>query len=201
MNLRSASQNCRTRAFTLPEVMISSSIFASVCLGLLMGFTALEHNYAAATDFAVNHADEMRISDYMALDLRRALAVVAAQNDTTIYIPCYYDETGNPQTPTIDGKGGVYYGATSDKSVRIHYYLSGGTIYRQQDDKTPTPLAINVEDFRFNVTDLGKVVQTRITFAPTFSSNGKSESGMTATSYYNTTLLRNSRTDMQSSVY
>jgi type II secretory pathway component PulJ len=200
MSLVSGSENCRTSAFTLPEVMISSSIFAAVCLGLLMGFTALEHNYAAATDFAVNHADEMRISDYMALDLRRALAVEAVQNDTTIYIPSYYDETGNPQTPTLDGKGGVYYGANGS-SVRIHYYLSGSTIYRQQDDKTPTPLAVNVEDFRFNVTDLGKVVQTRITFASTFSSNGKSESGMAATSYYNTTLLRNSRTDMQSSVY
>ena len=180
--------------------MISSSIFAFVCLGLLMGFTALEHNYAAATDFAVNHADEMRISDYMALDLRRALAVVAAQNDTTIYIPSYYDETGNPQTPTLDGKGGVYYGA-SGSSVRIHYYLSGGTIYRLQEDRNPTPLAVNVEDFRFSVTDLGKVVQTRINFSPTFSPTGKTESGMAATSFYNTTLLRNSRTDIQSSVY
>ena len=201
MSLRSSSRICETHGFTLPEVMISSSIFASVCLGLLMGFVALEHNYAAATDFAVNHADQMRISDYMALDLRRALAVVAAQNDTTIYIPSYYDETGNPRTPVLDGKGGVYYGA-SGSSVRIHYYRSGGTIYRQQDDKTPTPLAVHVEDFRFDVTDLGKVVQTRITFSPTFSSNnGTSQSKVAATSFYNTTLLRNSRTDIQSSVY
>lgn len=200
MSLRLRSQNCRTNAFTLPEVMISSSIFGAMCLGLLMGFIALEHNYAAATDFAVNHADEMRISDYMALDLRRALAIVAAQNDTTIYIPSYYDEAGNPQTPTLDGKNGVYYGA-SGSSVKIHYYLSGGTIYRQQDSKTPTPLADNVEDFRFDVTDLGKVVQTRITFSPTFSSKQASEARMAATSFYNTTLLRNSRTDIQSSVY
>jgi type II secretory pathway component PulJ len=199
MSLRLSSRNFRTDAFTLPEVMISSSIFAAVCLGLLMGFVALEHNYAAATDFAVNHADEMRISDYMALDLRRALAVVAAQNDTTIYIPSYYDETGNPQTPALDGKGGVYYG-TSGSSVKIHYYLSGGTIYRQQDDKNPIPLAVHVEDFRFDVTDLGKVVQTRITFSPTFSSS-KAESKTAGTSFYNTTLLRNSRTDIQSSVY
>ena len=200
MITKPTSRNCRTSAFTLSEVMISTSIFSAVCLGLLMAFTALEHNYAAATDFAVNHADEMRISDYMALDLRRALAVSAAQNDTTIYIPSYYDETGNPQTPTLDGKGGVYYGA-SGSSVKIHYYLSGGTIYRQQDTKNPTPLAVNVEDFRFDVTDLGKVVQTRITFTPTFSSNGASASKVAATSFYNTTLLRNSRTDITSSVY
>ena len=99
MTTASVSLSDRTRGFTLPELMVSTTIFSSICLGLLMGFTALEHNYAAATDFAISHADEMRISDYMALDLRRALAVVAAQNDTTIYIPCYYDETGNPQYP------------------------------------------------------------------------------------------------------
>jgi type II secretory pathway component PulJ len=197
---KSALRNHSESAFTLPEVMVSSTIFAAICLGLLMAFTALERNYAAATDFAVNHADEMRISDYMALDLRRALAVEAAQNDTTIYIPSYYDATGNPQTPTLDGKGGVYYGA-SGSSIRIHYYLSDGTIYRQRDSGNPIPLAVNVQDFRFNVTDFGKVVQTRITFNPTFRSGDASESAVAATSFYNTTLLRNSRTDIQSSVY
>ena len=187
-------------AFTIPEFVISSAIFSSICLGLVMGFLALERNYAATTDFSVNHADEMRISDYMALDLRRALAVTAAQNDTTILIPSYYDAEGNPRTPVLDGKGGVYYGA-SDSSVRIHYYLSSGTIYRQQDAGRPVPLAENVHDFIFNVTDEGKVVKTRITFNPTFRSGPPSDLATTATAFYNTTLLRNSRTDIQSSVY
>jgi type II secretory pathway component PulJ len=197
---RAALRTYGASAFTFAEVMVSSTIFSAICLGLLMGFTALERNYAAATDFAVNHADEMRISDYMALDLRRALAVVPAQNDTTIYIPSYYDATGNPQTPMLDGKGCVYYGA-SGSSIRIHYYLSGGTIYRQQDAGNPVSLATNVQDFRFDVTDFGKVVQTRITFNPTFKSGGASASATAATSFYNTTMLRNSRTDIQSSVY
>src|SRR4029077_18133530 len=160
--------------FTLPELMIGSTIFSSVCIGLLMGFLALERNYAATTGFAINHADEMRISDYMALDLRRALAVTAAQNDTTILIPSYYGVDRNPQTPQLDGKGGVYYGA-SDSSVHIHYYLADGTIYRKQDHGKAVPLADNVHDFYFNVTDAGKVVTTRITFRPTFHANGGSD--------------------------
>src|SRR3954471_7970057 len=96
--------------FSIPEMMISTIIFAAISLGLLMGFTALERNYTATSDFALNHADQMRISDYLALDLRRALSLNAARNDTTIYIPSYYDGTGQPQTPTLDGNGGVYYG-------------------------------------------------------------------------------------------
>jgi type II secretory pathway component PulJ len=186
--------------YAVSELIVASSIFCSISLGLLMGFTALERNYAATTDFTQNHADEMRISDYMAMDLRRATSVQAARNDTTIFIPPYYDSTGAPQTPTLDGEGGVYYG-TAGSSVRVHYYLMAGTIYRQQDNATPTPLAVNVQDFTFDVTDAGKVVTTRITFNPTFNSAGASTAATTATAFYNTTLLRNSRTDIVSSVY
>jgi type II secretory pathway component PulJ len=186
--------------FLLSETMISTLIFAAISMGLLMGFTALERNYTATTDFATNHADEMRISDYLALDLRRALSVEAARNDTTIYIPSYYDSTGTPQTPVLDGSGGVYYGAAGS-SVRIHYYLSGGTIYRQQGAANPVALAVNVQDFIFDITDAGKVVSTRITFNPTFVAGRASADATAATAFYNTTLLRNTRTDNQIGVY
>lgn len=197
--LRQRSRSTR-EAYAISELVVASGIFCSISLGLLMGFTSLERSYAATTDFTQNHADEMRISDYMAMDLRRAIAVQAAQNDTTIFIPQYYDSTGTPQTPTLTGDGSVVYGAIGS-SVRVHYYLMAGTIYRQQESANPIPLAVNVQDFVFNVTDSGKVVTTRITFNPTFNSAGASSAATTATAFYNTTLLRNSRTDIESSLY
>lgn len=196
MKLRPRDQH----GFLMSEMMISTLVFASLSMGLLMGFTALERNYAAATDFALNHADQMRISDYLALDLRRALAVSAARNDTTISIPSYYDSSGSPQTPNLAANGSVYYG-NAGSSVSIHYYLSGGTIYRQQGTNTPVALAINVQDFIFDVTDSGKVVTTKITFNPTFTSGRASASATAATAFYNTTLLRNTRTDNNIGVY
>jgi type II secretory pathway component PulJ len=186
--------------YAITELIVSTAIFSSISLGLLMGFTSLERNYVATSDFSLNHADEMRISDYMAMDLRRAIAVQAARNDTTIFIPAYYDQTGTPQTPALDGQGGVFYGP-SGSSVRVHYYLMAGTIYRQQDSAPTLPLAVHVQDFVFDVTDAGKVVTTHITFNPTFNSSGAAAAATTATAFYNTTLLRNSRTDIQSSVY
>jgi type II secretory pathway component PulJ len=192
---------CRSNAgLVLLDLLISSLLFAMISVALLMGFIALARNYAATTDFATNHADEMRISDYMAMDLRRALVVQAAQNDTTIYIPPYYDATGAAQLPSLDGSGGVYYG-TAGSSVKVHYYLSGGTIFRQQDNARPLALAVNVQDFVFDVTDAGKVVNTRITFNPTFVSGRASADATAATAFYNTTLLRNTRTDNQIGVY
>ncbi|MEO8045587.1 MAG: prepilin-type N-terminal cleavage/methylation domain-containing protein [Spartobacteria bacterium] len=201
-------KNKTIRAFTLLEVMIAALIFSAVSLGLLMGFTSLERCFAATTDFATNHSDEMRISDYLALDLRRALSVQSTQNNTTIFIPRYYDDAGAPRTPTLDGHGGVSYGAAGD-SVRVRYYLSGGTIYREQANwplgisSTASTIAVaeNVKDFIFDVTDLGKVVTTRITFNPTFRSTGATAAATAATAFYNTTLLRNTRTDTGTGVY
>ncbi len=190
----------KTAGFALVEMLISTVIFSMVSLALFLGFVALERNFTAATDFATNHADEMRISDYMALDLRRAKVVEARRNDTSIYIPDYYDAGGFPGTPTLDGAGGVYYGAPSS-TIRIHYYLSGGTIYRHQAGRTPVALAVNVQDFVFDVTDAGKVVSTRITFNPTFTAGRASGDVSAATAFYNTTLLRNMRTDNQIGVY
>jgi type II secretory pathway component PulJ len=143
--------------FLLPGLMVAMAIFGAISLALMMGFVSLERNFAATTDFATNHTDAVRISDYLALDLRRALSVQTGTNDTTITMPAYYDAAGNPQTPRLDGEGGVYYGA-SGSVVSVRYYLFNGTIYRRQDNGTPVSIADNVKDFNFSVTDLGKVV-------------------------------------------
>jgi prepilin-type N-terminal cleavage/methylation domain-containing protein len=186
--------------FTLSELSISVAIFSIVSIGLLMGFTSLERSYAATAAYTINHADQLRISDYLAVDLRRAVAVQAAQNDTSIYIPTYYDENGAVQTPLLDGNGGVYYGAKGS-SVKVRYYLSDGSIYRQEGNGPAVVLAENVQGFVFDVTDIGKVVKTKITFKPKFTSGGASDAATASTAFYNTTLLRNTRTDVSGGVY
>lgn len=192
---RSLRPKIRERGFALAELMISTSIFAAVTAALLLGFVALKRNYAATTDFANNHADQMRISDYLALDFRRAVKVDPPQtNDVSIYIPCYYDSTPSHsiQTPTLDGKGGVNYGVAGS-SVKVRYYLSGSVIYRQEGADAPIVLASDVEDFIFVPSDLGKVIKTSITFKPIYRSAGASAEVRNATAFYNTTLLRNNR--------
>ena len=201
------SSRTREGAFMLTEMMISLVVFSTISMGLLMGFVSLERNFAATTDFATNNADAIRISDYLALDLRRALTVQAAQNDTTISIPSYYDANGLPQMPTLDGKGGVFYGSNANSSISVRYYLLNGTIYRRQASAPAVAIAENVRDFLFNVTDSGKVVTTSITFNTIYTSAGQTAASLgapttnTATAVYNATLLRNTRTDIASGVY
>ena len=99
--------------------------------------------------------------------------------------------------PHLDGAGGVAY----DGALQIRYYLLNGAIYRQEGTATASAIAENVSDFLFTVTDLGKVANTQITFNPIFRSSGASPAAITATAVHNTTLLRNSRTDINSGVY
>lgn len=180
------------RAFALGELVISTAIFSSVSAALILGFVSLKRNYAATTDFAINHADQMRISDHLALDLRRAVKLEAVKNDTAIFIPCYYDSTvaRSPQTPMLDGKGGVYYGSPTC-SVKVRYYLHEGIIYRQHASDPAEALARDVQDFEFKLEDLGKVVKTSIKFTPRFKAGTTSAEVTNATEFHNTTLLRN----------
>jgi len=184
----------RPAGFVLMDTMIAMSIFTAISMALLMGFVSLERNFAATTDFATNHTDAVRISDYLALDLRRALSIQAGQNTTTVTVPAYYDVNGQPQSPQLDGNGGVYYGVAGSV-VTIRYYLQNGTIYRQENSNPAVAIADNVSDFVFSVTDLGKVATTSITFKPIFRSGGASNGVVAATAVFNTTLLRNTRTD------
>ena len=39
------------KGYAISELIVASSIFCSISMGLLMGFTSLERNYAATTDF------------------------------------------------------------------------------------------------------------------------------------------------------
>lgn len=187
----------RDAGFTLTELMVTLTIFSGVGLSLLMGFVSLERNYSATTDFALSHGDEMRVSDYMALDFRRALAIdPLLPNDASIYIPAYYDANNAPVTPTLNGEGGVYYGQLDSSGnvpmVKVHYYLVNGCVYRKQGDAPAVILATSVHAFTFPavVPDDGKVVKTLITFLPKFTS-ASSSTAINGTAFYNTTLLRN----------
>ncbi len=64
-------------AFTLLEAMIAMTMSAIVLVATLTGVVALQKSYASTEEYATGMADQMRLLDYLALDLRRAIAVPA----------------------------------------------------------------------------------------------------------------------------
>lgn len=182
-------------AFSLPEILIAASIGSMVLAAVLSGAIAIQRCFVAAEDFAMGKTDQARLSDYIALDLRRALTVTAGTEPGTIMtvqIPDYYTAAGEPRTPTIT-KYVASYGDPA-QPVKIVYRKIGSSIYRQENAATPGEIAANVQDFQLSIQDLGKVVKTQVTFAPRFQSTATA-AARSATTVFNTTLLRNKRKD------
>lgn len=210
----------RIAGISLLETMIATGVIAVIGAGLLMALTALQRNFAATKDYATRHGDEMRISDYLALDLRRALSVQISGSGTstsvTLTVPNYYDSTGSPRMPVINSDGTVAYrdaGTPPAATVTVRFFLSGGAMIREENG-VQQQLAVNVQDFQLTVLDsatdpnaaqnfnllvslAGKVAQvkTRISFNPLFRVGGATADTTKATTFYSTTLLRNARND------
>jgi prepilin-type N-terminal cleavage/methylation domain-containing protein len=196
--------------FTLAEIMVSMVAFSIVSAALLMASTSLRRNASAASDYAADHADQMRLSDCIAMDLRRSISVgtLSTPNNVSMVIPQYMPTPAptatprpTPYTPQLDTNGGVYYGAlpppsgalSTNCTVTVSYYLQGDTIYRMEGSAPAIALADKVKDFAFTASsaDNNKVIETTITFEPRFKSSGASADAVAGTTFRNRTLLRN----------
>jgi hypothetical protein len=79
--------------------------------------------------------------------------------------------------------------------VTVVYRKAGSSIVRQENAEAPRTIAENVADFQLSFEDLGKVVKTKVTFAPRFRPLATADT-RAATSVFTTTLLRNKRKDI-----
>ncbi len=59
--------------FTLMEVMVASSMTAVLVVCVLFGTISLQHSYASTEEYAAGQADQARLLDFLALDLRRGI--------------------------------------------------------------------------------------------------------------------------------
>ena len=186
----------RTSGLTVIEILVAASVGTMAMAALFSGVIAIQRCFVSAEDYAVAKTDQARLSDYLAMDLRRALTVTAGTGQTilTVQIPDYYDSVGAPRTPTIT-KFVANYGDPT-KPVTVVYRKVGSSIYREENGANAEMVAVNVDDFQLSVQDLGKVVKTQVNFAPRFQRT-PTAAARAATTVFNTTLLRNTRKDLQ----
>ena len=65
-------------AYTLLELMVAMTMSAIALVATLTGVIALQKSYASTEEYATGMADQARLLDYLALDLRRAVPVAAS---------------------------------------------------------------------------------------------------------------------------
>jgi hypothetical protein len=125
-------------------------------------------------------------------------------------VPNFYASNGQARTPTIKSDGTISYQDTSSgvSSVTITYSITGDISNKQMirtENGTSVVIADSLKDFELllidssNTNSAGKVasVKTRIAFASFFSSLGSTAGSV----FYNTTLMRNARSDTKTFLY
>jgi type II secretory pathway component PulJ len=185
--------------FTLAELLVATGISSVVGAALLTGSVLVQKSFAASRHHIDAQAEQLRLIDYMGLDLRRALSVsvtaTASGSQLALTIPDYYEPDPahppqlRPRTPVISN-GTVVYGTAP---IAISYYKRDSSIYRRQGT-VETALATDVNDFQLTIQDLGQSISMSVTFIPKYqfsSTNRASVRDGTAT--FSTVLLRNKR--------
>ena len=95
----SAQGRKATSAYTLVELMMAVAMTAVILVAALSGVVSLQKSYASTEQYGIGMADETRLLDYLALDLRRAMSISATTAPWTtdpdgqglkINVPDYY---------------------------------------------------------------------------------------------------------------
>jgi type II secretory pathway pseudopilin PulG len=176
-------------AFTQAEMLVSLAVVTLLCAGLVTSVILLQRNFKASTAYVAKEASQMRLLDFLALDLRRALTV-GVDNSTgsiNLTLPDYYGSDGTPRIPQI-ANGLAYYGNPANP-VSVRYYKANGGLYRQENNQVTT-IATDIQDFNVAFRDEGQVIEVSVSFVPTFQKTGGNRAGTTTITR---TLLRNKR--------
>jgi hypothetical protein len=211
--------------FTVAEMAVAAGIGTAILAGLTTASIALQRSFVAIEDYAKGQNDQMRISDYLALDLRRAFSVAITGTSAsppvtvTLVIPNFHQpklatqEVSIPYDPRITGVTGWPYkkhhhhkhqnvilnqvidygpvGGSTTQTVTYVFDNNTQTLTRNVNG-TANIIATDVKDFNVSISDLDETAQTNITFKPRFRTVASADA-VSGTTYFQTTLTRNTR--------
>ena len=188
---------------TLVEVVVASAITVTLAGILAVGLVTVQRTFAASEHHASSQTAQLRIVDYIARDLRRALTVTARAggNGLDLTIPDYYTSAdprvATPRDPQITTGGDVVYGT---RSIPVSYYeridARGNRLVCRSYDGVETILASDVQRFQLALPEglNGDVITVSVSFVPRFQMSGAARENMReGTTVFTSTLLRNKR--------
>src|SRR5262245_24986910 len=107
----------RRSGMTLVEILIAMSVTSIMVAGLTLGSMMLHRSFRAVRHHATNQIQQLRLMDYISLDLRRAVKIDKRTDGgmnmqvpsyyiprvSSRAIPGYYDVADTPRQPYIKG--------------------------------------------------------------------------------------------------
>jgi hypothetical protein len=214
------------RGFTFAETAVAVGIGTAILAAFTFASVALQRSFVAIDDYTKGMNDQMRISDYLAVDMRRAYSITLSGDcqhpplTVTMTIPNFYISADTPNDPTITAVTGWPYkkhhhhhhqniilnqvvnyaptGSPSATTLTVAYVFDNSAYSLTRTVTLPSGQVINetvatdVKDFCVTVNSLDETATTSITFQPRFRTVA-SPDAVTGTTYYQTTLTRNTR--------
>ena len=219
--MRFLGRNVRRTAFTLAETVVAVGVGTAVLAAFTYGAVALQRSFAAIEDYTKGMNDQMRISDYLAMDMRRVFSISISGTcsspplTVTMTIPNFYASADYPNDPKITPLQGwpykkhhhnhhqniilnqaVDYAPASNPAATTltvtYVFDNGSNTLTRSVNGVATVIATDVKDFCVNVNDLDETANTSITFQPKFRTLA-SPDAISGTTYFQTTLMRNTR--------
>ena len=130
--------------FTIAELVVAGGLGSVVFAAALAAVVNLQKSYTATEQYATSLTDQMRLVDYLSMDLRRAKKVLfdLDGNGMTLELPDYYYYNASdlkhvyplPNTPKVpdDHSRAIYGNTVSPPQVYYHFTASTGIITREE---------------------------------------------------------------------
>lgn len=196
------------RGFTLVETLIGTTILSIAIGAIYVGSMSLQKSFRAAQHYSSTHAAQMRVLDYVSMDLRRAFAVKQGNKEIIMLIPDYYDRSGagrpKARYPRVENNRVIYGNAAG---VKVRYYISTrndhsgrpvNDLFREEAGVSKL-LVSGIQEFEPTYADNDpnrQIIKTAITFPPIFRAFAVSDAATkNATATHASTMLRNKRED------
>jgi hypothetical protein len=207
-------------AFTLAETAVASGVAAIVLTSIVIGGVSLQKTFSASDASLKAQADQARILDYIARDLRQALyyQVCNSGQMLTLMVPDYVDSTtGQPRVPVVHPgsvdqstgllSGTVDYNYADACGTKVSYfpanpptapsttytYTSNGQYLIRQIGNTQTVISLDCASLQIGFTDQGSSVSVSLSFAPRFNFGNQTNDRTGSTAYATTVFRSNPR--------
>jgi hypothetical protein len=121
---------------TLVEMMVAVGVGTAILVAFTIASVAMQKSFMAIEDYAKGQNDQMRISDYLSMDMRRAFSIAITGSaavpplTVTMTIPNFYVSANKPYDPHVVGVTGWPY-------KKHHHHKHSNIILNQVVDYGP----------------------------------------------------------------
>jgi type II secretory pathway component PulJ len=208
----------RKAGFTLAETAVASAIAAIILVAIVTGGVSMQRTFAGSDTSMKAQADQSRIMDYIARDLRQALyyQVCNSGQMLTLIVPDYVDYSASPPQPRLPVvhpgtlnqstgllSGTVDYNYANTCAIKVSYfpanaptspsttytYTANGQYLIRQVGNTQTVISKDCTSLQVGFTDQTTAVQVSVTFSPRFNFSDQTND-RTGSTTYTTTVFR-----------